>query len=456
MRGNPWRVYELSRFYPPLFHVLAVPASFFSTHPDAYASGNWIALLAAMACTFFIGRVLAGIEAGVVAALILPAFGWVTWMGRMAMTDLTLTATVALTLALLVRPLDLAAPRDARRLGLAIALGLLAKWPYVLFVFLPLAQLVHAHWRATRRELRARPFWRPLVTVVAWPLVLAGPWYVRSVPSLLGQASWHLGSGVALDEGDPAPLGLEALAYYPRQLWTGYLSVPLLLLLVAGVAALLLRSSRGAPREIAPATRWTPLALALVGGVTAIVLITNKDPRYLMPLMPIVAVVAAAWVPLLDARRRTRALVACAVLSWLLVLDTLFRVSPPDRTDWKVADTAAILAPRLARADGTAPKILVVPNDLQMNSNALAYALQRITPAKVVVERAYGVPGEEKLRELDFAVVVEPPPDETAVSRDSIAAARTLLARPDWGVTTRLARGDGREILILEPRPPAS
>jgi 4-amino-4-deoxy-L-arabinose transferase-like glycosyltransferase len=86
LRGSPWRVYELSRFSPPLFHVLAVPASFVSTHPDAYASGNWIALLAVMACTFAVGRSLAGVEAGVVAALVVPAYGWVTWMGRMPMT----------------------------------------------------------------------------------------------------------------------------------------------------------------------------------------------------------------------------------------------------------------------------------------------------------------------------------------------------------------------------------
>jgi hypothetical protein len=278
---------------------------------------------------------------------------------------------------------------------------------------------------------------------------------VRSVPSLLGQASWHLGSGVAIDEGDPSPLGLAALAYYPQQLWSGYLSVPLALLLGAGVVALLVRWRRGMPGEIVPAPRWMPLALVLLGGGASIVLITNKDPRYLMPLMPVLAVVSAAWVPLLDVRRRRWAIAGTAVLAWLLVLDTLFRVSPPDRTAWRVAETAAAIAPHLGRDAGPVPKILVVPNDLQMNSNALAYALQRITPAKVVVERAYGVPDEAKLGEISFAVLVAPPPAETAVSRDSIAASRALLAREDWAVTARLARGDEREILILSRRGPS-
>lgn len=435
--------------------MLAVPASFVSTHPDAYASGNWLALLAVMVATFLVGRAVAGDAAGLVAAFVVPSFGWVTWMGRMAMTDLTLTATVALTLALLVRPLDLAAPRDARRLGIALALGMLAKWPYMLYVGLPLAYLLRAHWLRTGRDARAPAFWRPLVRVLLWPIVLAGPWYVRSLPSLVGSASWHLGAGVVVDEGDPTLQSFSALAFYPRALWSGYLSVPLLVLLLAGVAAMVARRGLRAARTIAPPARWTPLALSVLGGSAGILLITNKDARYLMPMMPVAAVVAGAWVATLDARRARTAIVACALLAWALVFDTLFRVSPPDRTDWKVAETAAAIAARL-EVGAAATKVLVVPNDLQMNSNSLAYALQRISPVKVAVERAYGVPDETKLGEFSFAVVVEPPPEETVVSRDSIAATRTLLARADWSVAARLVRGDGREILILSRGTPAA
>lgn len=448
VRGNLWRAYELSRFYPPLFHVLAVPASFVSTHPDAYCFGNWLALLAVMWGTFLTGRALAGSAAGLVGALVVPAYGWVTWMGRMPMTDLTLTATVILTLAVLVRPIDLTEPRHARWLGIAIALGMLAKWPYVLFTFLPLARLGWAHWVRAGRVLRARAFWRPLATVLAWPLVLAGPWYARSLPSLLGNASWHLGSGVVVDEGDPPLFSLESLEYYPRQLWAGYLSVPLLLLLAAGLVVLLLKWRDDVPAEVAPPARWAPLGLSVLGGLGCILLIANKDARYLMPMIPVAAVVSGAWLVVLGAVARRRAIICCAVLGWTLVADTLFRVSPPDRTDWKVAETAAAIATHFDHPDDPG-KVLVVPNDLAMNSNSLSYALQRISQSKVNVERANGVPDEAKLREFEFAVAVLPPPEETPVSRDSAAAARFLLSRPDWAVAARLTRGDDREIVIL-------
>src|SRR5581483_10709708 len=95
VRGNVWRFYELDRFYPPLFHALAVPASFFSDHPDAFAFGNWLALLALLCATWATAAPLAGADAALAAAFLVPGYAYVAWMCRMAMTDLTQAARVA-------------------------------------------------------------------------------------------------------------------------------------------------------------------------------------------------------------------------------------------------------------------------------------------------------------------------------------------------------------------------
>jgi len=456
-KGNLWRAYELSRFYPPLFHVLAVPASLVSTHPDAYSFGNWLVLLGLLWLTFLLGRRLAGDAAGLAAGLLVVGFPYVTWMGRMAMTDLTLAATVTFTLWLLVRPVDLAEPRQARLLGLSIALGLLAKWPYVLFTWAPLAQLLWRHWRATGRDLRAPAFLRPLGRVLVWPLLLAGPWYVRSVPSLAGKAWWHLGAGVVADEGDPPVLSIASLAYYGQQLRADYLRAPLVLLLVAGAVALLLawtRRRRDAT-TIAPARAWTPLLLGVAGGFACLLLIANKDPRYLLPFMPPLAVVCGAWLALLRADRQRAAVAACGVLAWLLAADALFRLEPPDPTDWKLAEVARQIAPRLDGAPAPL-RILVVPNDEQMNFTSLDYALLRATRAKTRVERSDRALDAAKLATYDLAVVVVPPLDEAPYSQGSRAAAELLLSRPDWVEEARFARGDGREILLLARRAPGA
>lgn len=454
LRGNLWRVYELSRFYPPLFHVLALPASFFSTHPDAYSFGNWVALLAVLWGTFLLARALVGVPGALVAAVLVPAYGWVTWMGRMVMTDLTLTATVVWTLVLLSRPLELSAPGAARRLGIAIALGFLAKWPYAFYTFLPLSWLVWRHWLAAGRDVRARAFWRPLVPVLVWPLALAGPWYVRSVPSLLHRASWHLGTGVVEDEGDPAALSFAALAYYAQKLWLEYLSLPLVILFAVGVVVLLRAWRRGDRGELATPAAWLPLGLSVAGALVCLELITNKDGRYLMPMIPALAVVSGAAVASLPARARGAAVLLAALLSWGLAYRTLFVVSPPDPRDWKIADTAAVLAPRLDPVHPT--RVLVVPNDLELNSNSLAYALQRVSPAKAEVHRVEHALEPATLDGFRFAVVVVPPPPEAPVSRGTVAAAELVLSRPDWRELARFTRGDGREVVVLEKRAPGA
>jgi len=361
-KGNLWRAYELSRFYPPLFHVLAVPASFVSTHPDAYSFGNWLVLLGLL---------------------------WLTF--------------------LLVR-----------------------------------------HWRATGRDVRAPAFLRPLGRVLVWPLLLAGPWYVRSVPSLVGKAWWHLGFGVVADEGDPPVLSVASLAYYGQQLRAGYLRAPLVLLLVAGAVALLVAWTwkRRDATTIAPARAWAPLLLGVAGGFACLLLIANKDPRYLLPFMPLLAVVCGTSVTLLRAEGQRTAIVACGVLAWLLAADALFRLEPPDPTDWKLAEVARQIVPRLDGAT-TPLRILVVPNDERMNFTSLDYALLRATRAKTQVERSDRALDAARLATYDLAVVVVPPPDETPVSQGSRAAAELVLSRPEWGEEARIVRGDGGEILMI-------
>ena len=137
-------------------------------------------------------------------------------------------------------------------------------------------------------------------------------------------------------------------------------------------------------------------------------------------------------------RGQRAAVAACGVLAWLLASDALFRIEPPDPTDWKLAELARQIVPRLDGA--TAPlRILVVPNDEQMNFTSLDYALLRATRAKTQVERSDRTLDAAKLATYDLAVVVVPPPDEAPYSQGSRAAAELVLSRPEWVEEARFA-----------------
>jgi len=459
LAGNPWCFYELSKFYPPLFHLLAVPASFVSTHPDAFCFGNWLALLALLWSTFLLGRTLVGPSAGLAAALLVPAFPYVTIMGRMPMTDLSVTAAVAWTLALLCDGDPLGTPRAARRLGLAIALGMLAKWSYVFFAALPILVAVVRNARAQRRRA-VTTLWRRWGWLALWPAVLAGPWYVRSLPNLVAQSAWQFGSGVRIAEGDPDPLSMASLLYYGPVLRTYYVGNLIALALLAGGVAIVVAWSGRGRAPIAPPARWTPLLLSLLSGAVCLVLVANKDVRYPLPLVPSLAVVSAAAIAFVRGRLRAPALAACALLGWLMAWHSLFRLEPPDPTDWKVPAVAGSIAAAVRSSTSVAPlRVLVVPNDAHMNFTSLRYALELALrdgpgkPRKVEVDRIEDDLDAARLATYDRAVLVWPPPAETIVSRGSVAGARFVLEDSGWTVENRMVRGDGREICVLAPAP---
>lgn len=460
--GNPWRFYELSKFYPPLFHLLAVPASLVSTHPDAFCFGNWLALLALLWGTFFVGRSLAGPAAGLAAALLVPAYPYVTFMGRMPMTDLSVAALVAWTLALLCGEDPFIAPRATRRLGLAIALGMLAKWSYAFFITAPLLALLVRHARVHWRPAWAQ-FWRPLGWLAVWPAVLAGPWYVRSIPNIVQQFGWQFGSGVRLAEGDPDPISTASLLFYLPVLRTYYLGCFTGLALLAGVVALAVGWRTREHSPIAPPAVWTPVFLSLLGGAACLVLVANKDVRYPLPLVPSLVVVSGAAITLVHTRLRGPVLAACALVGWAMAWHSLFRLEPPDATDWKVPDVAATIIAGVRSSAVDAPlRVLVVPNEPQMNFLSLRYALEVALrdeakmvsgrPRKVEADRVEGELDAQRLATYERVVVVWPPPEETIVSRATVGAASFVLEQPDWAVESRIVRGDAREIRVMAPR----
>ncbi|HZR80179.1 MAG TPA: putative molybdenum carrier protein [Candidatus Binatia bacterium] len=447
VRGNVWRFYELDRFYPPLFHALAVPASFFSDHPDAFAFGNWLALLALLCATWATAAPLAGADAALAAAFLVPGYAYVAWMCRMAMTDLTQAATVAATLALLVRPAPLAARRDARRLGIAIALGMLAKWSYAFFAGPPIAAAVVSRLREAGPAERRRTLWA-LAPLVVWPLVLAGPWYVRSLPYIASRLGWHLGAEVAAAEGDPPPLSVAALDYYADALSGAYMTWPTWALLLTSATALAWSWWRDPVPAVAPPRRWSPLLVSAAAGFACLVAIANKDPRYLLSIVPVIAVVSGAWVAFLEPPARRRALVACAVLGYGLALHALFVADPPDPTEWRLVEAAHAIADDMA-SSGRRDAVLVVPNDEHMNFMSVDYAIERRLRDKVQTDRVTDPLDAGALAPYGYAIVVLPPPPESVLSRGSIAASAFVPSQPGWSAIASFARGDGREVRVL-------
>lgn len=447
------RIYRQSDYYPPLFALLAAPLTLFSSAPAAYCVANWAALAGAMAATGLAARQIGSRAAAVAAAALLPAFVMLAWMLRQPMLDLVLTATVAWTLALLMSTPELRSPRQAGWIGLSIAAGLLAKWPYLFFMGLPLAawglrQLA----RQRRGEGVERP-WRHVLWLTLPALLLAGPWYLRALPEIAGKLGAQLGGEIAAREGDPAVFTLASLLTYPRWTFEFYTRLPLALLLGAGLAGLALRLWRGrTPLAQAtnhdPARRhaWRMLALTGASGFVILTLIANKDPRYMMPLVPLLAIVAVQWIDALPEWRRGWGVTAVLALALAMPAWNFTRHAMPDRRAMELDLLAEwIIEQRGDRRRGM--QVLVVPNDWLLNAAALNYELHR-RDRRSRARRPRGELDAEGLRRVDLILIAEPSEPNTGIAprvAEQTAQVRTL---PGWHARRSFERGDGKRLVL--------
>jgi 4-amino-4-deoxy-L-arabinose transferase-like glycosyltransferase len=258
-----------SSFYPPL--VPCAAGLVYGLLPSDVAFGEVVMfafLGLGMAATCALARPLAGDAGAVVAAVVFGTAPVVVQHALHFQLDVPLAAVVATFLALLRTTGYFERAGRTLLAGVVFGLGLLVKPPFVVFVA-PACLLVAAGARSRRAWLHAAA--AALVAVVfAWP------WYG---PRALGLAT-QIGNRSfkqAADTGMPAALSSTSLAYYPLNFPAQFGVVAVVLLLVGSIVVL-----------------WRRCGYVLAGLSPLVVffLIQNKQMRYVLPLIPMLAVTA--------------------------------------------------------------------------------------------------------------------------------------------------------------------
>jgi len=295
--------------YPPLVHLLgALTISLFGMHPMALIlSSNVVFVpLLAFGC-FGVGRIVGGPRAGLLAAVF--ALGAPMFVSMMHEYDLDppQAAMVAVSVWAVL------ASRRFERTGIALlggvltGLALMTKETSVVFLAgLVATAIVRGGWR--------HPL--GLAAYAAGALAIAAWWYLyhrHDVTSALGVI------------GGATPDALQAPPRWTVRNWGWYLwdlsnlqiSAPFLLAFGAGTVAAIRESlRRRGPDNVLPEL--------LVGGLFSYVgmsWLVHKDPRYTLPALVYVAVLATWWIPRISRlplrRGLTGAVVAVAILNFV-------------------------------------------------------------------------------------------------------------------------------------------
>jgi 4-amino-4-deoxy-L-arabinose transferase-like glycosyltransferase len=393
----------LTGSYPPLYHsVVAIFYAIFGKTVDAAQLANLPAIALLLIATYGIGCTLLDPLSAAVAAVIVNFYPLLIWLSRETIIDYWLTSMVALAMWLLIQTNEFSSRTRTILFGISCGLGMLTKWTFAFFIFLP------ALWLA-----RKNPKHAALAALIA--AGIGAYWY-----AFAGQRLSQLltvNAAQSLTEGDPDRYSIGALIFYIRALEGSQLFLPLFVAFIAGAMLLVFNFDRS----------WLPIALWIVGGWAGLMLFQNKDPRYTAPLLPAVALITAQicrrrgsvlalLVPLLLVQHflvsfGIPSLPPAVVLArgghgpiaydWNLYTQRYFGWGPPAREDWKIEHVLE----RITSAGDRRVRLGIVPDIPRFDTFAFQFyiALRRLP---VVVNRL-GVYDEQAIIGNDFVLVSE-------------------------------------------------
>ncbi|MFB3786953.1 MAG: glycosyltransferase family 39 protein [bacterium] len=454
---------------PPLQSLCgAAVFSLFGKIPGRAVFLNALWLTAAAWLTFALGRRAGGPWIGLLAGIYWMTNPFTHEYLPQFETEVPLAVFVTASLLLLLRILNHGRTRDFLFLGALLAGGLLLKWLYAVILLAPLLiafgyLFLNGTWRdETPPRVGFAPWCKPLLLMAVFPAVLALPWYVSYWPGLLQYQATVAASGYFTPFVDG--WRDEVLFYYPLLLSLKIKAVHLLILAAGFLVSVVLAFQ--SPHPQVRMLLILLLAALLFPYVFFTIQYHNLAPKYLFPVQPILAVLAAmlfsglpAWwkriliPPLCAALLLLQAINQWGGADWgtsagryikipILKDETgLFdyRSHPP--RDWRIPHrllAGAIVAAH--PADARPPKVLTLPNLEGFSAFTLSVWLQAespkseslgVSPYRIVLDLLYH----------DFLITSHGPAHREKIHRDvvdpyrydtTLRLVRTLGDSPDW------------------------
>src|SRR5437867_1460805 len=226
------------------------------------------------------GLAFAGATAAVWACILTTLTPFLIWLSRETLLDYWLAAWVGSALAVLVKTSAFESRRYSVLLGLTCALGMLTKWLFIGFIAGPIGYILVRH-RVRRSKRRITNFARTTAIAAIGP----GFWYMPNMPRLVRY--YFDNAQIGAREGEPPVISFQSFIYYLRLLEGYQFFAVLFCLFVLSLVFVYKHRSLKA---------GTFLAVAIAGGWLAMTLLRTKDPRFTVPLLGPMMVVAGAWI----------------------------------------------------------------------------------------------------------------------------------------------------------------
>ncbi len=312
---GPWAFYReyaaAFKFKAPLISVLPLPFFLFSgLSMDSALLVNIAALLLLAFYLFRLGRLLFGETTAALSVLIAMTFPLLYALSRRYFVEFALSAVVTATVYHLIASQELRRENHNRALGVLLGAGILLKSLYPLYLLGPLTDFFLRKHRELGGNFR-RKMGRPLRTILVIAVPIALTWYAHNALYTAGFMLRAAFGDIAAHYGSTRVFTPGVLLNYWLDFVNGTVSPYYALAAFSVGAALWLRLPSGKRlhrlrrhwRENS-GLRLTTLWFFVPFAITT--LSVNKDPRFLAPALPALALLLAAGLDRLTQGRRWR------------------------------------------------------------------------------------------------------------------------------------------------------
>ena len=381
------QIIHVSNYYPPFFHLSSVPLYFmFGFSEDVAVYVNIIYYLILVFSVYNIAKYLWGREAGIVAAILVSFYPALIRLQREYLLDFALTSIVSLSIYFFMKSKNFNSIKYSILFGITLGLAQLLKWnafifilPIVAISLLPImfceycGKLINGGYKvgmlkfcskkhAKMYEVQCKGN-RVLNALISFSLafIIAAWWYIPNLSTVIRRLSYFASIGVK--EGDPTVFSMEGWMYYITHMSNGMGFY--FLLFIIGLVLLLYK------RKIEKSTFL--LISAIVIPYLILTALSNKDPRYIVPIFPFAALITSKALENVSKNKKVIVLLIIIGLIHLSAVTfgypNIFISDKPKREDWKIHE----LLDTICMNSKGGEIVVVLPDHVYLNGQSLEF-----------------------------------------------------------------------------------
>lgn len=359
-------------YYPPFFHISTLPlVLLFGFSAVNLICVNFFYLILFLVSMYGIGKILFNQRVGILAGTITLFYPIMYALSREYLIDFALVAMVTAVQYLILKSEGGINKRWNILLGIMAGFALLTKSVAIIF-FLP--SWIYRFIRRFRKNKDFLPFFASLSIAV----FICTPWYIYSFPGLLTKNSTfqYIATNFERD-----PIGFTpSLLWYADSLMHSAVSLILLLFSFIGLLAFWLYDKRWRV--------FLTLALWAFPSFCILLFTPNKDIRYIMPILPVLAFFTIGGIDVIKRKGLKNTLYFLIIaFGFLQFYDLSFSAQPflkngqygynrnPLKENWKAKEIVSFIS-KCSKEKNTA--IGILPNLPYLNYKILNFYIEQL------------------------------------------------------------------------------